>query len=84
MLDQRRTRCNNIEPTVSRCLVFAGLQSGLHYITKDFVTKIINTSFSIFDGIRRIGPLSIEYTSRCILFWARIISGPVSKLSVKM
>ena len=29
-------------------------------------------------------PLNIEYTSRCILFWARIISGPVSKLSVKM
>ena len=29
-------------------------------------------------------PLNIEYTSRCILFWTRIISGPVSKLSVKM
>ena len=29
-------------------------------------------------------PLNIEYTSKCILFWARIISGPVSKLSVKM
>ena len=29
-------------------------------------------------------PLNIECTSRCILFWARIISGQVSKLSVKM
>ena len=29
-------------------------------------------------------PLNIEYTSRCIFFLGRIISGPVSKLSVKM
>ena len=29
-------------------------------------------------------PLNIENTSRCILFRARIITGPVSKLSVKM
>ena len=29
-------------------------------------------------------PLNIEYTSRCILFWARISPGPVLKLSVKM
>ena len=29
-------------------------------------------------------PLNIECTSKCILFWALIISGSVSKLSVKM
>ena len=28
--------------------------------------------------------LNIECTLRCILFWARTISGPVSKLLVKM
>ena len=42
-----------------------------------------NTSSMVFGELKRF-PLNIECTSRCILFWARIISGPVSKLSVKM
>ena len=41
------------------------------------------TSSMVYGELGRY-PLNIEYTSRCILFWARIISGPVSKLSVKM
>ena len=41
------------------------------------------TSSTVYGELGRY-PLNIEYTSRCILFWARIISGPVSKLSVKM
>ena len=40
------------------------------------------TSSMVYGELGRY-PLNIEYTSRCILFWARIISGPVSKLSVK-
>ena len=41
------------------------------------------TSSMVYGKLCRY-PLNIEYTSRCILFWARIISGPVTKLSVKM
>ena len=41
------------------------------------------TSSKVYGELGRY-PLNIECTSRCILFWARIISGSVSKLSVKM
>ena len=41
------------------------------------------TSSMVYGELGRY-PLNIEYTSKCILFWARIISGPVSKLWVKM
>ena len=36
------------------------------------------------ESLAKIRKLNIEYTSKCFLFCARIISGTVSKLSVKI
>ena len=57
----------------------------LHFRYCEYMLNVNkSTTYSIVYGELGRYPLNIEYTSRCILFWARIISGPVSKLSVKM